>query len=278
MNAQPVSPPAITVAGEGRNTYLLLSGVIGGVAGYHRIERRLVELGNRVIVIDPYLLAIDSDDVSFDALAKRVDAELAARGVDTVRIVGHAHGGGVAIRLAANARGRASELFLLNVGALTDHRNPVFTSSIRLAPLITRLPGGRAFLRRRILDGLRQNGGHTEWLDSSTVRAYTEPMLDNIGRVVAMAMRLGKAEEPEPLAAVIQRLRVPVTVIIGALTCPASPGRDELAALEPLGRLVRIDTLAGVCHFPHEELPDELVHRLLRVRESVGGTRGLGVR
>jgi len=265
-NAQRAAPPTVTVAGAGGDTFVLLTGVIGGVAGFRQIERRLVEQGNRVIIIDPYRLSLDSSDVSFAALARRVDAELGIRGVVGATIVGHAHGGGVAIRLAADSRGRARELFLLNVGALADNRNPVFSSSIRLAPIITRIPKGRSFVRRRILDGIRENSGQSEWLDDSAARAYSDPMLDNIGKVVAMALRLGEAREPEPLTAVIARIRVPVTLILGALRCPASPGAEELAAFDPLGKLVRIHKLAGVCHFPHEEAPDELLTHLVRRR------------
>jgi hypothetical protein len=55
--------------------------MVGGVAGFQRLETRLVTAGNRVVTIDPYQLAIDSASVSFDAIARMVDAELEARGI-----------------------------------------------------------------------------------------------------------------------------------------------------------------------------------------------------
>lgn len=245
---------------------MLVSGVIGGVTGYRRIEQRLAALGHRVVVVDPFQLAIDSTNVSFDALARLVHAELQTRGVTTAKVVGHAHGGGVAIRLAANFPNMISEVFLLDVGALAGNKSPVFSSSIRLAPLITRMPKGKSFLRRRITDGIRHNTGQSAWLDEATARAYTDPLLDNIGRVVRMAHRLGDSQEPEPLATVVDRIRVPVTLMLGALTCAASPGAEELAALAPLGALVRTHKIAGTCHFPHEEKPDTVVEYLTRPR------------
>jgi pimeloyl-ACP methyl ester carboxylesterase len=90
-------PPAITVAGRGLETYVLLSGLVGGVAGFRWIEARLVAQGYRVVAIDPYHLSLDSADVTFDALGRRVDRVLAERGVTAASVVGHAHGGGVAL-------------------------------------------------------------------------------------------------------------------------------------------------------------------------------------
>ena len=58
-------------------------------------------------------------------------------------------------------------------------------------------------MRGRFLNGLRENAGRHDWLDAPTRHAYTEPMLDRIGDVVAMAGRLADAREPEPLAAVV---------------------------------------------------------------------------
>lgn len=258
------SPPSVSVAGNGPETYVLISGLVGGVAGYRRIAQRLVAQGNHAIAIDPYQLSIDSSDVSFDALARRVDAELAVRGIVGARIVGHAHGGGGALRLAAKAPHRVSEVFLLGVGAQAVNRSPVFSSSLRLIPFITKLPAGRGFVRNRLLKGLSANSGNSDWLDDSTKRAYAEPILDNIGRVVAMALRLAEAREPESLARVLTRVRVPVTVLHGEIKRPAGPAVEEMTALESLDALVKIETVGGAGHFPHEESPEHVVRLITR--------------
>ena len=95
---------AVTVrdAGKGAETWVLLSGTLGGIAGMHRLETRLVASGARVVTIDAYGLSVDSADVSFAALARRVDATLERLQVKRAHVVGHAHGGGVALRLAAS--------------------------------------------------------------------------------------------------------------------------------------------------------------------------------
>jgi pimeloyl-ACP methyl ester carboxylesterase len=260
------APPAVTIAGRGPETYVLVSGVIGGVAGFRRLERALLARGSRVVVIDPYNLSIDSADVTFAALARRVDAVLESQGMTSVRVVGHAHGGGVALRLAAQSPNRVSTLFLLDVGALPANRTSLLGRSINLLPIINQLPFGHRFLRRRIIQGLERNSGRHEWLDSASRHDYTEPMLDDIGHVVAMARRLAAAREPDSLATLVARLRVPVTVIVGDVPHESGLNPGEIEALEPLGTRLRVVHLPGIGHFPHEEAPEEVARYLTDTR------------
>ena len=176
---------------------------------------------------------------------------------------------GVALRLAALAPKRVSALYLLDAGAIAGTRTPVLSSSLRLVPLIARIPHGREFIRRRYLRGLRENSGRQEWLDAKTEHAYTQPMLDDIGRVVAFALRLGRADQADSLAGVIGRIRAPITVILGDAPHPSAPGTEELEALAPLGVQLRIEHLAGVGHFPHEEAPDDVARIIIAPRLAV---------
>lgn len=267
LMAQRQDARSVSLAGSGSQTYVLLSGMVGGVSGFRRLEARLVAGGHRVISIDPYHLSIDSTDVSFEALARRVERVLASHNVTGARMVGHAHGAGVMLRVAATAPHRASELYFLDVGALPANRTKVLSSSLRLVPVIARIPGGRSVIRDRYVRGLRENAGHQQWLDDATQRAYTEPMLDDIDRVIALAFRLGDAKEPESLASVVSRIRVPATVILGDAPRESGPDSSELVALAPLGSMLRVHRLVGVGHFPHEESPDQ-VARLLMARST----------
>ncbi|HUQ81205.1 MAG TPA: alpha/beta hydrolase [Gemmatimonadaceae bacterium] len=252
----------VSVAGSGPTTYVLVSGVVGSVAGFRRLADVLKQ-NHRVITIDPYRIAIDSADVTFAALARVVDAVLDEYGVDSARVVGHAHGAGVALRLAASSPRRVAALYFLDAGAIAENKTKVFSSSLRLAPLIARLPGGRGFVRGRFTRGLRQNAGRQEWLDSATMNGYTEPFLDHLSKVVTMAGRLSRAREPESRLTLIERIHVPVTLIIGALPHPTEPDSAQLAALAPLGPLLRIERLEGVGHFPHEEATSRVAELLM---------------
>ena len=90
LDAQPPTQvPAVTEAGAGAETFVLITGMVGGVAGYRRLEALLVARYYRVIVVDPYELSIDSTDVSFAAMARRVNVVLEERGVSHARVVAH---------------------------------------------------------------------------------------------------------------------------------------------------------------------------------------------
>ena len=260
---EPVRDAGVVVSGSGPETFVLVTGMVGGVAGFRRLQDRLLERGHRVLIVDPYYLSIDSADVTFAAMARRVTVVLARHNVESAHLVGHAHGAGVILRLAAASPERALDLCFLDVGALPANRGPVFSTSLRLVPLISRLPGGKGLIRRRFVAGLRRSAGRHEWLDSTTERLYTEPLLANIDRVVDMAQRLSRATEPESLETLIARIRVPVTVLLGDAPHIAGASAEEIVALEPLGALLRIERLPGVGHFPHEESPDDVTRLLL---------------
>jgi pimeloyl-ACP methyl ester carboxylesterase len=260
---------AVSVAGAGPETWVLLSGTVGGVPGFRRLESRLLSRGARVVIVDSYRLSVDSADVSFTALARRLDGLLGKLDVTGARVIAHAHGAGIALRLAANAPHRVADLTFLDVGALSIEYSPVLAASLRLAPLIAHLPGGRSFLRSRFMKGLRENSGRDAWIDAATERAYTEPVIRNLDRAVAVATRIARAREPEPLPDVIARVHVPVTLLLGTVPRSAAPNDRELELLAPLGARLRIERLPGVGHFVHEEAP-EVVVELVQPRRVRG--------
>jgi len=246
-----------------RETFVLISGIVGGSAGFDRLEGELTRRGHRVIVIDPYAMSIDSADVTFGALARRVERVLDSASIVGARLVGHAHGGGVMLRVAAANPERASALYLLDVGALPENRSTVLSGSVRLVPYIMKIPYGRAFVRGRMIAGLRDNAGDAAWLDARTERMYTEPMLDDIHRVIRLATRLTTAMEPEPVDSVVARIRVLVTVILGTTPRAAAPVPGEFTPLARLSRGLRVESLPGVGHFPHEEAPARVADLLV---------------
>jgi pimeloyl-ACP methyl ester carboxylesterase len=255
-------PRAVTITGSGRPTFVLITGMVGGIAGYRRLASLLAE-SHRVVVIDPYQLAIDSADVTFEALARYVNVVLEQLGIDSARVVGHAHGAGTALRLAARAPNRVTALYFLEGAAVEENATSNLASSLRWASIIVKLPGGRGFVRGRFIRGLRQNSGHREWLDSTTAQAYTDLVLGQMSKATAMAKRLERAQEPESALTIVKRLRVPVSVLLGDIIHPSQIDSAEVATLEPLGDRLRIERLPGVGHFVHEEMPAEVAAYLL---------------
>lgn len=257
--------------GDGGRPWVLLTGVIGGVAGYAQLETRLLAAGHRVVTIDGYRLSLDSADASFTAIARRVDRELERLGVTSAHVVAHAHGAGVALRLAAYSPHRVSDLTFLDAGALIVEPSGLLTASLRMAQLLSHMPGGKSVLRGRLEKGLRENSGRDEWLaDEAARRVYTEPLLRDVGRTIGMALKVANGQEPDSVPVVVARVRVPVTLVLGTVPHASGPTQEEFDLLLPLGARLRVEKLAGVGHFVHEEAPDELAAILLRQR--VAGT------
>jgi pimeloyl-ACP methyl ester carboxylesterase len=254
-----------------RSGYVLLTGIVGGEGGMKRLATRLRAEGVHVLVIDPYKESLDSADVSFAALARRVDRILDTAGITRAVVIGHAHGSAVAMRLAASYPDRVSHLFLLDAGAIAVSKTKVFSGSIKLIPYLVRIPGGRALVESRFGSGMRENIGQRSWFDKPTRRAYVSLVID-VPKAIPMASRLAQAKEPEAVSAVVARLQMPVTAILGGFPHPSGPAPAELQLLGPLGSRFRTVTLPNVGHFPHEEAPDEVV-RIVRAASTPDSLR-----
>lgn len=266
VGAQRPEPAAVRVSGSGSrpDSWVLLSSMVGGVAGFRQVESRLVAEGYRVVVIDPYHLSLHSTDVTLDAMARRVASVLTRLDVRCVHLVGHGYGGGVALRVAALLPAAVTSVHLLDAGAIASQQGDGLALALRFVPIITRLPGGRAFVRRRLVDGVRDNSARDDWLTVDVQRMYTDPFLDRIGEVVAMAVRMGRSTEPEPVAAVLGRVHAPVQVLLGGVQTRAGPDASAVAALRALPTPAVLERLEGAGHFLHEEMPDAVVRALLR--------------
>lgn len=274
----PSEPPAVTVRGSGPQTMVLVSGIIGGVGGLRRLEGEMLRGGHRVGVIDPFRLSIASADMSFSAIAGRVERVLAERGITGAHVVAHSHGGGVMLRVAADAPERVASLTLIEVGAQQAMQSAKLDLALRVLPSIAKAPGGRQLLRRRLVAGLRQNASNQEFLDAATERAYAEPLLDRIDDVMTMGRRMMAASEPETIDAVLARIRVPVTVLLGAESHSGGPRAPEIAALGRLGSLLRVERVPGAAYFPHEEAPAAVARLVAPRLVAVSGSTHIGGR
>jgi pimeloyl-ACP methyl ester carboxylesterase len=261
-NAQRYDPDIVRDAGSGDDVFVVLTGMIGGVGGFSKLQAQLTSRNCRVITIDPYRLSLDSTDVTFAAMARRVDEIMQSLGVTNAKIVGHSHGAGVALRLAANHPDRVSKLYFLNAGALESNLTDGVAASLRIARIISHIPGGRYFVEARLVAGLRENTVHTAWLDAGTRKRYARPVLDHIDEIASMANRFATEKEPESLPQVLKRIHVPVELILAGVVTPGGAGVEELNAIRPLGNLLEVEVVAGVGHFLQEEAPGD-VARLL---------------
>lgn len=271
--AQTTPTAKSTCAAATSPAWVLLSGMIGGESGMRRLELRLQSKGYCVIVIDPYAQSVDSADVSFAALARRVNGTLNSLNIRNAHVVGHAHGGGVALRLAAMFPERVAALDLVDVGALPTSRTALMGKSLSLIPIIANVPGGRSLIRSKMLSGIRENSGSVVWLNAASERSYVEPILGNVGRSTAMMQRLSNAQEPDSVTTLIARLQMPVTVVLGTAPHSTAPTASHLNALKGVRGCLRVLRVNGVGHFVQEEAPDQLATML----DSQCATRVAGI-
>lgn len=279
--AQSSVPPTVRSVGSGHTTWVLLNGVMGGVSGFGALETILLRDSVRVVSIDAYQLSLDSTDVTYEALARRVGVVLDGLGVQRAHVVGHANGAGVALRLAAFAPERVEALYFLDAGALKANGGRVLSgTTLKFIPTMARIPFVRGIVRRKLVEGMRENLGVQAWFDKRAQQRYVDPMLQEIRRVVAMAIRMGHSKERDALHETLARVHVPVTVILGDAPHATAAAPVDIEALTLLSVCVDVIRLPGVGHFPHEEATAVVAHHLLRtsgdarLRESVGGVRG----
>jgi pimeloyl-ACP methyl ester carboxylesterase len=241
---------------------VLINGLLGGTSRLAPLADQLVQQGFRVVLVDPYRLAANAEDVSFHGMAQVVARSLRQAGVESAIVIAHAHGSGVALRLAAHSRELVADVVLLDAGVLEHTRSTGVTRSLQIASIIARLPGGQSLIRARLTAGIQANSGDHLWLNADVARAYADPFLTELPAVHRMAMRLAEANEPESVERLLPRVTVPVTVLLGAAPHGFSATRDELALVQRLPEQ-RTRWLANVGHFIHEEAPREVVSEVV---------------
>lgn len=263
----PLERSAVVVRGTGP-TVVLMSGLLGGTARLAPMANRLVAEGFRVVAIDAYRLALGTADVSFDGMARTVAAVLERESVDAAVVVAHAHGAGIALRLAAVAPARVAELIFLDAGVVTRTHSPGVERALRVASLVSRLPGGANLVRSRLVSGIRANSADPRWLTDDIARAYADPLLAELPVVSVLASRLAAAREPQAITTVLARVRAPLTILLGAVPHATGAGDEELALARQLPE-VRMQSVAGAGHFVHEEAPTAVVDAVRAARRSV---------
>ena len=92
-------------------------------------------------------------------------------------------------------------------------------------------------------------------------------LLGTAGRAIRFAVLILLPQMLRPAVGQAQTI-APAITVSGEGARPSRPHREELVALEPLGKLVTVHMIEGAGQFPHEEGPDAVVDRLVRVRQA----------
>jgi magnesium chelatase accessory protein len=206
--------------------------------------------------------------LSLPGMSRATAALLETLQMTPAMAVGHSAGAAVLLRMALDGRIRPRSLVSLN-GALLPLRGlpgRVFSPVARVlarSSLVPRLFAWRASDRVVIERLLRDTGSR---LDAQGIELYRRLARDP-GHVAA-ALRMMASWDLHELEREIQRLDVPLTLVVGGNDGTVSP--DEAGRVRARLSHARIVTLPKLGHLAHEERPAEVAELLIRLAREAG--------
>lgn len=246
-NARPTAAVARPGAGA---TVVLLHG-FGADRSAWRLVAPLLDPGLRVVMPElPGHGSAPALEVSrIDDIARAVDDELAAQGVEDAHLVGHSLGGAAALALSRAGRLRIRSLCLIAPGGLGPEINFAFLNGLTQA---TREESLRPWLEKMVADPSRLPEGLAGTVlrqrERSGTRAAQARLLEALFPDGTQGMRLGAA---------LDAVRVPAKVLWGT--------RDAVipcAHASAVPGTVALHLLRDIGHVPQLECP-EIVARLI---------------
>ncbi|MCO5145329.1 MAG: acetoin dehydrogenase dihydrolipoyllysine-residue acetyltransferase subunit [Aquamicrobium sp.] len=242
--------PAVGVRPTAAATVVFLHG-FGADRAAWRLVAPLLDPGVRVVMPElPGHGSAPALEVSrIDDIARAIDDELAAQGVEEAHLVGHSLGGAAALALSQIGRVRIRSLCLIAPGGLGPEINSAFLNGFTQA---TREDSLRPWLEKMVADPARLPDGFAGTLlrqrERSGTQAAQARLLEALFPDGTQGMRLGAA---------LDAVRVPAKVLWGTkdavIPCShasAVPGTVALHLLRDVG------------HVPQLECP-EIVARLI---------------
>lgn len=249
----------ISVVTKGTGTpVVLIPGLLGSAFGYRHLVSALASVGYRAIVIEPLGAGGSSRprqaDYSLTGQARRVAAVMDTLRVGQAIVVAHSIGSSLALRMAAKRPELVRGIVSIEGGAAERTATRGVANVLRFAPLLRYL-GGPAIIRSRIANGLRKSSGDASWVTDDIVAEYVRPYSRDFTESMKALQRVAATAEPEELAPQLPRVRAPLRILVGAAEHDGRVGDNELQLLRTRVPDVRIDSIAGVGHFIHEERP-----------------------
>ncbi|MFT4081611.1 MAG: alpha/beta fold hydrolase [Nocardioides sp.] len=270
---------AYVLAGRRLGTAPVLLLLHGLACDHHDWDPVLARLADRYTVLAPDLLghgesAKPRADYTLGAYANGMRDLLTVLGIDTVTVVGHSFGGGVAMQFAYQFPERTERLVLVDPGGLGPEVTPLIKAiglSVfePVAALLT-LPGLRQ-LNVAALRALAPLGGaRTHDLDEvarildsfkdretrAAMHRLVVSVIDRHGQVISMRDRAYLTES------------MPLAVIWGAADRVIPASHAEIAA--EIAPKAEVTVIPDAGHFPHKDKPEEFVAIL---EEFVSSTR-----
>jgi pimeloyl-ACP methyl ester carboxylesterase len=261
---------SVSTTGEGPAVVLLPS-LFESRFAFRHVVPLLVEAGFRAVVIEPLGIGASARpaeaDYSLTAQADRVAAALDSLGIRDAVVAAHSVGVSIALRLALRRPELAQGVVALDGGPAERAATRGFRRAMVLAPLL-RIVGGKGMIRKKVRSYLLAASRDTSWITADVVDGYTADAARDLGATLGAFTGMARAREPQALIPVLDSIRQPVRLVVGAWPHEGGVPPEEIVLMaERLPRFA-VDSVPDVGHFVAEERPAavvESVRRLLAV-------------
>jgi magnesium chelatase accessory protein len=269
----PIAPEEslhVTMEGTG-DPVVLLPGLVGSAFGYRRLRAELVAAGFQVVVIEPLGMG-DSPrperaNYSLTSQADRVGATMERLHLTDAIVVAHSVGASIALRLSYRFPGRVKALVSLDGGPAERAATPGFRRAMRFAPFV-KMFGGVKLVRRKLREQLVSQSGDASWVTDAVMDGYTTGHARDLDGTLKAYLRMADARDREALAPNLDRIRIPVRLLIGLAEHTGVPGQEEIQLLTTRLPDFTITRVAGAGHFLHEERPDLVLAAVVALAKS----------
>lgn len=271
----PAETLAVTIRGSG-DPVLIVPGLLGSAFGFRHVIPELVADSLQSITIDPLGTGGSSRprdaDYSLESQASRVAAAADSLGLRGAFILTHSVGASIAYRLAIQRPDLVAGIVSINGGPAERAGTPGLRLALRFAPL-ARLFGGRDMLRGKVKSGLRDSSADDSWVTEEVVDQYAAPYQEDPGDALRTMREIASAEEPEALEPRLERITVPVLLLVGDGTETDVVDADEIATLVDRLPALHVDTVPDAGQYIQEERPDRVVAAIRELRAIVYAAR-----
>lgn len=258
----------------GEPAVVLIPGPVGSAHSMRLLVSRLTSRGVTVRVVDPLGMGEssrpDSADYSLGQQAVRLLHLLRTElpGVPVV-VAGIGTSASIAMHMAATAPNEIAGVVSIAGGPMDQQATKMMRVALAISPLLDNRVG-RTIARRRFVSSMKAQSASSAWMTDSVVRAYTEPLEHNLGRVFRALRAMAAAQERVPIADRLPRITAPLRLLVGDTPTPSAPSSTQVDLLRRTVADFQVDTIKQAGTMLQEEQPAAVV---TVIEELVRGAR-----
>jgi pimeloyl-ACP methyl ester carboxylesterase len=271
---------AVTEVGRGP-AVVIVPGLLGSAYSFRAVVDRLVQAGQRVLVVEPlgtgWSARPERADYTLEAQAARIGWAMHHTGVHRAVLLCHSVGASICYRTALQSPGRVEGIVAVNGGPDERAATSGLRFALRFAPLV-KFFGGAGAIRSRLRDGLVRSSGDPAWVTEDVVDGYVEPFNGDMDRVLKSYRAIAAANETVLLGPRLGDIEVPVRLLVGAGSRTGAITQTEIDVLTRGLRRLHVDSVDGAGQYIQEEDPAAVVRAVLELRRTLAAAPGAGSR